>query len=62
MHDEQTHYRMLVNCANEGISDGTTAMPNPSTNGCSHEACIAIITQLRQKLLMSIKEIVWESR
>jgi hypothetical protein len=62
MHDEQTHYRMLVNCANEGIPDGATAMPSPSTDGCSHEACMAVITQLRQTLLMSVKEIVRESR
>ena len=62
MHDEQTHYRMLVNCANEGIPDGATAMPSPSTDGCSHEACMAVVTQLRQTLLMSVKEIVRESR
>ena len=62
MHDEQTHYRTLVNCADEGIPDGATAMPSPSTDGCSHEACMAVITQLRQTLLMSMKEIVRESR
>jgi len=62
MHDEYTHNRMLLNCANEGIPDGATAMPTPSTDGCSHEACMAVITQLRQTLLMSLKEIVREKR
>lgn len=62
LHDEYTHNRMLVNCANEGIPDGATAMANPSTDGCSHEADMAVITQLRQTLHMSVKEIVRESR
>ncbi|MFX0011740.1 MAG: glutamate cyclase domain-containing protein [Candidatus Hermodarchaeota archaeon] len=62
MHDEYTHNRMLLNCANEGIPDGATAMPTPSTDGCSHETCMTIITQLRQTLLMSVKEIVREKR
>lgn len=62
MHDEYTHNRMLVNCANEGIPDGATAMASPSTDGCSHEADMALITQLRQTLIMSVKEIVRESR
>jgi len=62
MHDEYTHNRMLVNCANEGIPDGATAMASPSTDGCSHEADMALITQLRQTLHMSVKEIVRESR
>ena len=62
LHDEYTHNRMLVNCANEGIPDGATAMATPSTDGCSHEACMAVITQLRQTLLMSMKEIVRETR
>lgn len=62
MHDEYTHNRMLVNCADEGIPDGATAMPSPSTDGCSHEADMAMITQLRQTLTMSAKEIVRESR
>lgn len=46
----------------EGIPDGATAMPSPSTDGCSHEACMAVIIQLRQTLLMSMKEIVRESK
>ena len=62
MHDEYTHNRMLVNCANEGIPDGATAMASPSTDGCSHEADMAMLTQLRQTLHMSVKEIVRESR
>jgi hypothetical protein len=62
MHDEYSHNRMLVNCANEGIPDGATAMASPSTDGCSREADVALITQLRQTLTMSVKEIVRESR
>jgi hypothetical protein len=53
---------MLVNCANEGIPDGATAMASPSTDGCSHEADMAMLTQIRQTLHMSVKEIVRESR
>lgn len=62
LHDEYTHNRMLLNCANEGIPDGATALASPSTDGCSHESCMAVITQLRQTLIMSMKEIVRESR
>ena len=62
LHNEFTHNRMLLNCANEGIPDGATALASPSTDGCSHESCLALITQLRQTLLMSMKEIVRESR
>jgi len=62
LHDEYTHSRVLVNCANEGIPDGATAMASPSTDGCSREADMALITQLRQTLAMSVKEIVRESR
>ncbi len=62
VHDEQTRYRTRVNCANEGIPDGATAKPSHSTDGYSHEARMAVITQLRQTLLMSVKEIGRESR
>jgi hypothetical protein len=33
-----------LECADEGILDGATAMPSPSTDGCSHEACTAVVT------------------
>jgi hypothetical protein len=62
LHDEYTHNRILLNCANEGIPDGATAMPTPTTDGSSHEACIYLVGQLRQSLLMSMKRIVRESR
>ena len=62
LHDEYTHNRMLLNCANQGIPDGATAKPTPTTDGSSHEACINVVAQLRQTLLMSMKEIVRESR
>ena len=62
IHDEYTHERILRNCANEGIPDGATAMATPSTDGSSHEACVYLLGQLRQSLLMSMKEIVRESR
>ena len=62
IHDEYTHERILRNCANEGIPDGATAMATPSTDGSSHEACVYLMGQLRQSLLMSMKEIVRESR
>jgi hypothetical protein len=61
-HDEYTHDRILRNCANEGIPDGATAMATPTTDGASHETCIYLVGQLRQSLLMSMKEIVRESR
>jgi hypothetical protein len=61
-HDEHTHNRILSNCANQGIPDGATAMATPTTDGASHEACIQIVGLLRQTLLMSLKEIVRESR
>ncbi|MES0326497.1 MAG: glutamate cyclase domain-containing protein, partial [Candidatus Bathyarchaeia archaeon] len=62
IHDEYTHERILRNCANEGIPDGATAMATPSTDGSSHEACVYLMGQLRQSLLMSMKEIIRESR
>ena len=62
LHDEYTHNRILLNCANQGIPDGATAMATPSTDGASHEACIQVVALLRQTLLMSFKEIVRESR
>jgi D-glutamate cyclase len=62
LHDEYTHNRILLNCANEGIPDGATAMPTPTTDGSSHDACIYVVGQLRQSLLMSMKEIVREAR
>jgi len=62
IHDEYTHERILRNCANEGIPDGATAMATPSTDGSSHEACVYLMGQLRQSLLMSMKAIIRESR
>ena len=62
LHTEYTHDRILRNCANEGIPDGATAMATPTTDGASHEACIYLVGQLRQSLLMSMKEIIRESR
>lgn len=62
LHNKYTHNRILLNCANQGIPDGATAMPTPTTDGSSHEACINVVAQLRQTLLMSMKEIVRESR
>lgn len=62
LHDEYTHNRILLNCANQGIPDGATAMATPTTDGSSHEACIHVVAMLRQTLLMSSKEIVRESR
>lgn len=62
LHDEYTHERLLRNCANEGIPDGATAMATPTTDGASHKACVYLIGQLRQTLIMSMKEIVRESR
>jgi hypothetical protein len=62
LHDEYTHNRILLNCANVGIPDGATAMCTPTTDGASHEACVYTIGQLRQTLLMSSVELVRESR
>lgn len=62
LHNEYTHERILRNCANEGIPDGATAMATPTTDGASLEACIYLLGLLRQSLLMSMKEIVRESR
>ena len=62
MHDEYTHNRMLLNCANVGIPDGATAMYTPTTDGSSHEACIYTVGQLRQTVEMSFVELVRESR
>jgi hypothetical protein len=62
LHNVYTHERILRNCANEGIPDGATAMATPTTDGASHEACIYLLGQLRESLLMSMKEIIRESR
>ncbi len=62
LHDEYTHERILLNCANEGIPDGATAMCTPTTDGSSHEACIYVLGLLRQTVLMSSVELVRESR
>lgn len=62
LHDTYTHDRILRNCANEGIPDGATAMATPTTDGSSRESCIYLVGQLRQSLLMSMKEIIRESR
>jgi hypothetical protein len=62
MHDEYTHNRILLNCANVGIPDGASAMCTPTTDGASHEACVYTVGQLRQTVLMSSVELVRESR
>jgi hypothetical protein len=62
LHDEYTHNRILLNCANEGIPDGATAMCTPTTDGASHEACIYALGMMRQTVLMSSVELVRESR
>ena len=62
LHTEYAHDRVLRNCANEGIPDGATAMATPTTDGSSHETDMHLIGMLRQSLLMSMKEIVRESR
>jgi hypothetical protein len=62
LHSEYTHDRILRNCANEGIPDGATAMATPTTDGASHEADVYMHGLLRQSLLMSMREIVRESR
>lgn len=62
MHDEYTHNRILLNCANVGIPDGATAMCTPTTDGSSHKACIYTVGQLRQTVIMSYVELVRESR
>ncbi|MGD2142604.1 MAG: DUF4392 domain-containing protein [Candidatus Bathyarchaeota archaeon] len=62
LHDEYTHDRILLNCANVGIPDGATAMCTPTTDGASHEACIYVLGMLRQTVLMSDIELIRESR
>jgi len=62
LHDEYTHNRILLNCANVGIPDGATAMATPTTDGASHEACIYALGMMRQTVLMSFVELVRESR
>jgi hypothetical protein len=62
MHDEYTHNRILLNCANEGIPDGATALATPTTDGSSHKACVSIVGLLRESVLMFNKRIVRESR
>jgi hypothetical protein len=62
MHDEYTHNRILLNCANVGIPDGSSAMITPTTDGASHKACIYTVGQLRQTVIMSFVELVRENR
>lgn len=62
MHDEYTENRVLLNCANEGIPDGATAICTATTDGSSHEAGIYTVGQLRQTVLMSRVVLVRESR
>lgn len=62
LHDEYTHNRILLNCANVGIPDGWTAMATPTSDGASREACIYVLGMLRQTVLMSSVEIIRESR
>lgn len=56
MHDEYTENRILLNCANVGIPDGSTAMCTPTIDGASHESCIYTVGQLKQTVMMSSKE------
>jgi hypothetical protein len=62
MHDEYTHNRLLLNCANEGIPDGATALATPTTDGSTHKTCVNIVGLLRESVLMFNKRIVRESR
>lgn len=62
MHDEYTHNRILLNCANVGIPDGASALVTPTTDGASHETCIYTVGQLRQTVTMSFVELVREAR
>ncbi|MFP3952345.1 MAG: glutamate cyclase domain-containing protein [Candidatus Bathyarchaeia archaeon] len=62
MHNEYTHNRMLLNCANEGIPDGATAMATPTTDGASHDACIRVVGLLKETVSMASREIVREMR
>ena len=62
LHDEYTHNRILLNCANVGIPDGATAMCTPTTDGASHETCIYVLGLLRQTVIMSSVELIRESR
>jgi hypothetical protein len=62
LHDEYTHNRILLNCANVGIPDGATAMCTPTTDGASHEACVSLVGMLGETVVMSMVELVRESR
>ena len=62
MHDEYTHNRILLNCANAGIPDGASAMVTPTTDGASHKTCIYVVGLLRQTVIMSSIELVRENR
>jgi len=62
LHNDYTHNRILLNCANVGIPDGATAMCTPTTDGASHEACISLIRMLGETVRMSMKELIRESR
>jgi len=62
MHDEYTHDRILLNCANTGTPDGATSMCTPTTDGASHKACIYTVGLLRQTVMMGLVELVRESR
>lgn len=62
MHDEYTHNRILLNCANEGIPDGATAMATPTIDGSSHNSCIKLVGLLKETVKMASKEIVRETR
>jgi hypothetical protein len=62
MHDGYTHNRILLNCSNEGIPDGATALATPTTDGASHKACVGVVGLLRETVLMAAKEITRESR
>jgi len=62
LHDEYTHNRILLNCANVGIPDGATAMCTPTTDGASHKACVSLVGMLGETIRMSMVELVRESR
>ena len=62
LHDEYTHNRILLNCANVGIPDGATAMCTPTTDGASHKSCVSLVGMLRETVAMSMVELIRESR
>ena len=62
MHDEDTEKRILLNCSNAGIPDGSTARVTPTTDGSSHKSGIYTVGQLRETIKMSSMIVVREPR